>query len=60
MNNEYDNIRLANACNRLRKAIDNRDTTPSGLIMAKKGKTLYTLTTSGVMVVEDMRKVERY
>jgi predicted transcriptional regulator len=60
MKTEYDDIRLAIACDRLRKAIDSHDTTPSGLIMAKKGKTLYTLTTSGAMVIEDMRKVERY
>ena len=60
MNNEYDNICLANACNRLRKAIDNRDTTVNGYIMAKKGKTLYTLTASGSAVLENMRKVERY
>jgi hypothetical protein len=60
MNNEYDDMRLAIACDKLRKAIDSRDTTTIGLIMAKKGKTLYTLTTSGAMVVEDMRKVEKY
>jgi hypothetical protein len=46
-NQEYDSIRLATACDKLRSALDARDTTVNGYIMAKKGKTLYTLTTSG-------------
>ena len=61
MKTDYDTIRLSLACERLKTAINNQPTVvPNGYIMLKKGKTLYTLTASGVMVVEDMRKVERY
>ena len=47
MKEEYDSIRLAIACDKLKSALDNRDTRPNGLIMTKKGTTLYTLTVSG-------------
>ena len=60
MKTEYDDIRLAIACDKLRTAINSRDTTVNGYMMVRKVKTLYTLTASGSAVLENMRKVERY
>jgi hypothetical protein len=57
---EYNDIRLAIACDALRSALDNRvRSSDSQVRIAPKGKTLYTLTVSGAACeLENMRRLD--
>jgi hypothetical protein len=57
---EYNDIRLAIACDALRTALDNRvKSSDSEVRIAPKGKTLYTLTISGAACeLETLRRLD--